>query len=129
MNETPTDYDRQSQEHNWLSPDVLFGLTYEFTRAGQSLLDIGIGTGLSSILFHKAGLLIYGVDGSSEMLEQCAARALARELKEWDLHKSPLPYSAKFFDHVIANGVFHLFGDLKEIFDEVARIMKPLGRN
>jgi predicted TPR repeat methyltransferase len=128
VNETPTsEYDRQSQEHNWLSPDVLFGLSYEFTRAGQSLLDIGIGTGLSSILFHKAGLLIYGVDGSSEMLEQCAGRALARELRQWDLHESPLPYSPKSFDHVIANGVFHLFGDLEPIFDEVARITKPLG--
>jgi predicted TPR repeat methyltransferase len=124
---TTSEYAKQSQKHHWLSPDVLFGLTYAFVWPGQSLLDIGIGTGLSSIPFHKAGLHIYGIDFFGEVLKHCAAQAFAHELKQWDLTLAPLPYPDAFFDHAIANGVFHLLEDLEPTFNQVARIVKEQG--
>ncbi len=51
--------------------DVLFGLGFEYIKAGERLIDIGIGTGMSSAPFHRAGLQISGIDGCAAMIEQC----------------------------------------------------------
>jgi len=106
---------------------VLFGLCFEYVNSPDRLLDIGIGTGLASVPFAKAGLEIFGIDGSIEMLNVCKAKNIAKNLKQFDLRNTPLPYSDRFFDHVISCGVFHFFGDLEPIIKEVSRIIKPKG--
>jgi ubiquinone/menaquinone biosynthesis C-methylase UbiE len=89
--QTARDYDRLSVEFSYTFADALFGLCFEFLQPGQRLLDIGIGTGLSSIPFHRAGLEVYGVDGSSEMLRICREKHFAVELRQWDLRILPWP--------------------------------------
>ena len=46
-------YDREAVESQWHGPDVLFGKMYSQIEAGQSVLDLGIGTGLGSLPFYK----------------------------------------------------------------------------
>jgi predicted TPR repeat methyltransferase len=121
------DYDLQARLSHWHVPEVVFGLAYEFVEAGESLLDLGIGSGLSSILFHKAGLHIYGLDGSSEVLQVCAAKGFAVELKQHDLRRLPLPYPSHSFDHVICVAVLNSFKELGPLFGEVSRIVKNQG--
>jgi SAM-dependent methyltransferase len=121
------EYDDQARLTNWLGSEAVFGLTYEYVKAGQSLLDLGIGSGLSSIPFHKAGLRIYGLDGSREILKICAVKNFAVELKMHDLRKLPLPYATGSFDHVIAIAVLNSFGDLSPLFIDIARIVKREG--
>src|SRR5512142_74872 len=120
-------YDEQAKKTNWLGPDVIFGLAYEFVRPGESLLDVGIGSGLSSIPFHKAGLRILGLDASSELLRVCAAKGFAQELKLHDLRELPLPYPSQSMRHVIAVAVLNSFADLAPLFAEFARIMDERG--
>jgi len=55
-------YDKQVKEQDCFISDLLFGLSYEFLKPGQVLLDAGIGTGISSLPFAKAGLVIHGMD-------------------------------------------------------------------
>ncbi|TKJ39949.1 SAM-dependent methyltransferase [candidate division LCP-89 bacterium B3_LCP] len=124
--ESAPEYDQQAQDWGW-NPEVIFGLMYEYVNSGEMLLDIGIGTGLCSVPFHRAGLKIYGVDGSSEMLEACKPKNIAAELKQHDLLKTPLPYPDEFCHHAICGGVFHFFGDLRSFFGETARILKKGG--
>jgi len=50
---------------------------YEYIKPGDSLLDLGIGTGLSSVLFAKVGLNITDLDGSLEMLKECRKNRLS----------------------------------------------------
>lgn len=107
--------------------DVLFGLCFEYVRRGDSLLDLGIGTGLSSAPFAKAGAAITGVDGSQEMLEVCQRKGIAAELRCHDLLETPLPYPAAAFNHVIACGVFHFFADLDPLVGEACRLMQQGG--
>jgi predicted TPR repeat methyltransferase len=120
-------YDEQAQATHWFGPNVVFGLAYEFMKPGDSLLDLGIGSGLSSILFHKAGARIYGLDGSSDVLEVCAAKGFATELRQHDVRDLPLPYASQFFDHVISVAVLNSFQDLSALFQEIARIIKGQG--
>jgi len=122
-----SEYDRTAEEYNWRGPEIAFGLSYAFVNPGESVLDIGIGTGLSSILFHKAGLHVYGMDVSAKMLEACRGKGFAADLKEHDLTVEPYPYDAASLDHAICLGVLNFFRDLRPVFREVARILRDDG--
>ncbi len=120
-------YDKQVHEYNSYGHDVFFGMTFEYVKPRDCLLDMGIGTGLASRSFAKLGLKVYGCDGSTEMLKVFESKAFAKELKVFDLKDIPLPYSDSFFDHVICCGVLHFVDDLETILKEVLRIIKPGG--
>lgn len=115
------DYDLQVKQYNSYLAEVLFGLCYENIKAGEKILDVGIGTGISSSLFKKAGLRVFGIDGSREMLSICRNKNIAEELLEQDLLTLPWPYMDTSINHVISCGVFHFIGDLEHIFNEVQR--------
>ena len=121
------DYDEQARHTGWFGSEVVFGLTYEFVKPGESLLDLGIGSGLSSILFHRAGLRVYGLDGSAEILDVCAAKGFAAELKLHDLRVLPLPYGDNFCNHVLSVATLNSFKDLTALFKDVARIIQAQG--
>jgi len=121
------DYDAQSRKYEWHGPEVVFGLAFEFVSVGQTLLDLGIGTGLSAIPYHKAGLSIVGIDTSREMLDVCRSKNIARELMEYDIRNVPLPYPDASFDHIVACGVFHLIDTLDPLFVEVRRLLRKDG--
>ena len=120
-------YDESAKRYGWYAPEVLFGLVYDRIEPGEKVLDLGIGTGLSSAPFKKAGLQIHGVDGSAEMLELCASRGVATDLKQHDFLSVPLPYADNHFDHIIACGVFHLVGHLDNVVAEAARLARGAG--
>ena len=120
-------YDSQVKQYNSYGHEVLFGMCYEYIKPSDSLLDLGIGTGLSSVLFAKAGLNITGLDGSLEMLKECRKKGFAKEIKQYNIQDVPLPYSDNAFSHIVCCGVFHSFGDLLPITKEVYRILRPGG--
>ena len=125
--EDATQYERQVAEHGWHGHEIMFGLMYEFVHPNESLLDIGIGTGLSSLPFHKAGLRISGFDNSAEMLKGCELKGFTGELIQHDLRSVPFPYEANSFNHIVSLGVLNFFADLAPVFEEAARIIKPKG--
>ena len=120
-------YDEAAESHNWRGPEVLFGLSHEHLRPGQRLLDIGIGTGLTSVPFHRAGLRVCGIDGSPEMLEACRAKGIAEELELADLRRPPLPHPDAAFDVIVSGGVYNFFRELDGHFAEAARLLRVGG--
>ena len=68
------EYDDQIKNYHCHIAEVLFGLSFESIKAGESILDVGIGTGVSAELFNLAGLQVSGIDGSKEMLDICRKR-------------------------------------------------------
>jgi predicted TPR repeat methyltransferase len=108
------DYDELSKKYSWYSPEVLFGLHYEFLTANQTLLDLGIGTGQSAEPYYTAGLIIDGIDGSEKMLTLCKQKEIARTLIQQDLNDTP-SHQAQY-KHIISNGTFYLLESLTHLF-------------
>lgn len=121
------EYDRSKGAQGWRGPEAVFGLMFSFVRSGDSILDIGIGTGLSSALFHKAGLIVYGMDMSHEMLEVCREKSIAVELTVHDLTVEPYPYTTGSLHHAVCIGVLNHFENLEPVFREISRILKGNG--
>jgi ubiquinone/menaquinone biosynthesis C-methylase UbiE len=117
-------YDNMSVLIEYHGHEVLFGLAYEYLYPGSSVLDVGIGTGLSSYLFYKAGLKVYGIDGSKKMLDICKKKEFATELKLCDLVVDRWPYEDAKFENTVAFGVFHFFEKLDRVFEEANRVTK-----
>ena len=114
---------RETEDH---SHEIMFGLLFKYVKKDDTLLDLGIGTGLSSHLFHQMGLKIYGIDNSEEMLHVCKEKEIAEDLKLSDLGDT-FPYDERKFDHIISAGVFHFFENLEHFFEESKRLLKRGG--
>jgi predicted TPR repeat methyltransferase len=126
-NDFAPNYDDFIRNCQWIGTDILFGLMFEYIKPNHILLDIGIGTGLSSKLFKQAGLQIYGLDGSSKMIEICQNKGLADKLKVVDLTKNDIWFENVKFDHIICHGVFHLIGNLELIYQQASSVLNNNG--
>jgi len=120
-------YDDAIKQQKWYGAEILFGMVYEYLKINDKILDIGIGTGLSAKAFHKAGLEIYGLDYSQEMLEACKQKNIASNLQQFDLNNTPLPYQTNYFNHVSASAVLYFIPQLDDLFSEISRILKKTG--
>lgn len=121
------EYDVDLEKADCWVAEVLFGLCYADIASGESLLDVGIGTGLSSRLFHLAGLRIFGIDGSQAMLDLCASKGIAEQLVHQDILEFPWPYQDSSIQHVISCGVFQCVDNLESVFSEIRRIQMDGG--
>lgn len=119
-------YDAQAQATDWYGPEAAFGLAYHFVEPGQSILELGIGTGLGSTLFQKAGLEVHGLDISDEMLNACRAKGI-KNLTRHDLGEPPYPFADGSMDHTLCTGVLNFFPDPFPLLGEAARIIKQGG--
>jgi SAM-dependent methyltransferase len=120
-------YDQEAEAAAWHGPAVVFGLMYPYLQAGQSLLDIGIGTGLGSVLFARAGLRVFGMDNSSAMLDGARSKGFAQDLRDHDMMSVPYPYARGSFDHAICVGALQFFAGFDSIFQEVGRVVRDGG--
>jgi ubiquinone/menaquinone biosynthesis C-methylase UbiE len=118
-------YDNYIRKGNWYAPEILFGLCYDRLPPRGRCLDLGIGTGLGAALFHKAGLDVIGIDHSEEMLRICRKKKVAKELIKLNFLRCLLPFDNNHFELVLSCGVFHLLGELKPVFTEISRVLKP----
>jgi arsenite methyltransferase len=103
-------------------------------RAGDTVLDLGSGAGMDSILAARrvrpTGKVI-GVDMTAEMVEKARANAAAVGVTNAEFHQADadsLPPGDKTVDVVISNGVFNLCLDKPKVLAEVFRVLKPGGR-
>ena len=120
-------YDNLMEDFQCFGDDAIFGLVYPFLQEGQEMLDVGIGTGLSSIKFRDKGIIIDGIDKSASMISQCQKKGFTRYLVKHDILEGDLPFPDSSYDHVISAGVLHFFKELDPIFKEVSRVLRKGG--
>ena len=120
-------YDNLSQQHKWQAPELLYKYLSKYVRKETKLLDIGVGTGISSQRFHEKQVELYGLDNSSDMLAICEAKGIFKEVLLFDIIKDEIPYPEASFEYVICGGVLHFFSSLDEIFGKISRVVKSNG--
>jgi arsenite methyltransferase len=103
-------------------------------RVGQTVLDLGSGAGLDSILAARrvgtAGKVI-GVDFATEMVEKAKRNAHSVGVTNAEFHQGDadaLPVSDESVDVVISNGVFNLCLDKPKVLVEAFRVLRAGGR-
>lgn len=101
---------------------------------GESILDIGCGAGVDTIV---AALMVgpkgrvVGIDLTPEMLERARENLRKASLENVSFRKGSaedLSFPESSFDVVISNGVFNLVPDKMRALKEVCRVLKPNGR-
>jgi len=120
-------YDEQAVATAWFGSEVVFGLMYRAVEPGESLLDLGVGTGLSSALFAEAGLRVTGMDLDEEMLRGVRGKGLAERLVQHDLSVVPYPFEDGSFDHAICVGVLQFLESPADVFNEAGRVLRDGG--
>ncbi len=103
-------------------------------ESGETVLDIGSGAGVDSIIAAKAvgpkGRVI-GVDMTPEMLEAARRNAERMGLDNVEFREGlveRLPGEPDSIELVISNGVLNLMVDKHGAYKQVARALKPGGR-
>jgi len=119
-------YDAEAEATGWLGPEIAFDLMHPHLEPGQSVLEIGVGTGLAAARFQRAGLSVHGLDIEPAMLDVCRGKGLTHLIRH-DLRRIPYPYPARSMHGVVCVGVFQFFRRLEAVFREVARILCPDG--
>lgn len=95
---------------------------------GESLLDVGCGTGvlLEAISASVPDAKLAGVDPSPEMLE-LARNRLGEGVLLKQSHAESLPFADQAFDVVVSTNAFHYFRDPVGALKEMARVLRPNG--
>jgi arsenite methyltransferase len=103
-------------------------------RPGETVLDLGSGAGLDSILAARrvapTGRVI-GVDFARDMVEKARRNAGATGVANVHFHLAEidaLPMGDESVDVVISNGVFNLCLDKPKVLAEVFRVLRAGGR-
>jgi predicted TPR repeat methyltransferase len=91
----------------------------------ERAVDLGCGTGLSGLAFIDVVQHLTGVDLSPEMIKKARERTCYDQLVVGDV--TSVLDKGQSYDLVFACDVFVYFGDLKEVFEGVARSLSNNG--
>jgi len=102
---------------------------------GSKVLDIGCGRGrIASYIAKLTNAHITGINIDTDQLESASRYVLGNGLSDrcqfklGDLNEYPLPFPDASFDAVYGVGPFTYSKDLKKLFQEIGRILKPGGK-
>jgi arsenite methyltransferase len=109
-------------------------LRFARIEEGETVLDLGCGAGIDSVLAaRRTGPTghVVALDFLPEMLERTAAAAgevglVNIETLEAEMEAIPLPDGS--IDHVISNGVINLSARKRRVLAECARVLRPGGK-
>jgi phosphatidylethanolamine/phosphatidyl-N-methylethanolamine N-methyltransferase len=120
--------------------DLIYGITLEHGRrhamtrlaplGGESILEIGVGTGLSAVEYPK-GCHVLAIDLSAHMLnraQQRLARKGVRHVTLCRMDAGSLAFRDAQFDAIYAPYVMNVVKDPVQVAREMRRVCRPSGR-
>jgi SAM-dependent methyltransferase len=116
-------------------PDTAFPLEYAFAVlgdvVGRTILELGCGSGINSVLLARRGARVIAVDISRSLIEVAARRVAVHGVGDrvrfvtGSAHD--LPLAAESVDVVVGISVLHHL-ELDAAAREIGRVLKPGGR-
>jgi arsenite methyltransferase len=108
-------------------------LRFAAIEEGETILDVGCGAGIDSVLAARrtgpTGQVI-ALDFLPEMLERtsaAAAEAGLGNIATLDAEMEAIPLADESVDHVISNGVINLSPRKRRVLAECCRVLRPGG--
>ena len=89
--------------YGYIAPREIAGIFRELNDGNEPVLDVGAGTGL--LAEHLPGVVVDGIDISTEMLDQAGAKGLYRDRISADVLK-PLEIADGTYGGVVSSGTF-----------------------
>lgn len=109
-------------------------LRFAEIERGESILDLGCGAGIDSVLAARrtgpTGQVI-ALDFLPEMLERtsaAAAEAGLANIETLEAEMEAIPLADESVDHVISNGVINLAARKRRVLAECVRVLCPRGK-
>lgn len=118
---------------DFISPlyDLIFGrridreiLAYADVQTGQSLLDIGGGTGRVSVLFRNKIENVLVIDASIKMLKE----AQSKKLTTVNSNSENLPFANESFERIIIVDALHHVANQMQTLQEMWRVLQKGGK-
>jgi len=120
-------YDKIGENYNRTrkADPYIFQRLFELlqTKEDGHYLDIGCGTGNYTALFAEQGLMMSGMDPSSEMLKKAEENQPDILWLQGQAEKTGLPKNE--FDGIVGSLTIHHWNNLLEGFKELYSILKP----
>ena len=123
------DYDTDSKEAGWDSPERVQKLVESRVTAGSKVLDIGIGTGLAVSGYADKGATVIGLDHDQAILDT-AHKVIGENgsLRLADINAQlPTDDLEGSVDVAQAVGVLEFAKDLPSVFEQVNKALKKDG--
>jgi SAM-dependent methyltransferase len=102
-------------------------------RTGATVLDLGCGAGMDSIIAaQRVGPSgrVTGVDFSESMVERAQRAKRLTNLKHLEFYRADaehLPLESQAVDVALVNGIFNLNPNRTQVFSELSRVLRPGG--
>jgi trans-aconitate methyltransferase len=94
-------------------------------KAGESILDLGCGTGHLAQEMADAGARVVGIDSSPEMVEKARKTYPEVEFLVADARDFSFPYQ---FDAVFSNATLHWIPEAERVVERISTALRPGGR-
>ncbi len=126
------DYDGRVEGDTWMRAE-LWERYAQLFEPGQTVLDVGSGTGIDALFLARNGIRVLGVDVSPSMIAQARAKLInARledliELRVMDVAGLGALPEAGFDGIISAFASLSTVADLHGFATEAARLLKPQG--
>lgn len=120
-------YDEATEAYKWIAPEKVKSLLLPHIKPGNRVLDVGIGTALSTAAFLKAGCHVCGVDISRKMLDKAREKYPVLELYQGNIEED-LPFlRTRSFDIVLGIGILEFVTHLEKVIGILSQKTKSDG--
>ena len=117
-------YDRRYRENDYSGVEAAL-IAFVGEHQGQSVLEVGCGTGHWLGFIGGNGISVTGLDASFQMLAYARTNAPSADLAQ--ASAECLPSSNESFDRVFCINAFHHFQDKVAFLTEARRALRPGG--
>ena len=94
-------------------------------QPGETILDLGCGTGHLAADIAQSGAHVIGIDGSPEMIEKARATYPTLQFQVADARAFSFPDT---FDAIFSNATLHWIKEAEDVIKNMAASLKPSGR-